>query len=386
MATKDDDTAALLKTTSDKSDPPSGGEAGAQNTSAAGAAPGGARGASSDPKVLTLAGQDPEAAAWAAHNQRRLLMKEKKKNKASVGNFLSNVGEIDADVNYRFTFTVVSSKAKQIVEATCNSGEAVRTGGGALSTKHGPGQLYRCMCEVTSPTKAGTIGSKSVAKLAFHVRSFEDEPPPCATRQDALSNAIVYALDISEKNKDGDSTFQEQLDKYQAALDRLRSTTRGKLRPVKALLLYSSTPDGVLPKSGLESWALQLADFEQERGDTWKFGPVSLTDDDALHQIFAEMTTARLEHSQLAADEPEEPALEEGDEPAFVPSAGGALLRRRDRMASTSSSASEQERPPCFGAEMDGSECSETAMEIHARTFGINVEDFRAQGSDASKE
>lgn len=352
---------------------------------------------SKEPVVQTLSGQNPEAAAWHAHQQRRLLMKERKKNKVGQGNFLSNVGEVDSDVSFRFTFTVVAPEAVQLIEAVCNSAIALKIGGGGpLSKRFGKDAMYRCLCEVSgpaqtpAPSKAAsttqpnmpqTKSAKSMAKLAFHARGFEDDPPPCYTRQDALNNAIVYALDIAATNKDGEPTFPEQLANYHKALSRLRASTKSKLRPVKALLLYSSTSDGAQPKSGLESWALQLADFEQETGDTWKFGPVPLQDEDALHHIFAEMTSTRLAHTQN--EDQQEDMDGEEEPPTFTPSAGDYRPnRRRDGRHSSNSSVSEQERPPCFDAEMSGSECSDSALELHARTFGLDVEDLKHAAKD----
>jgi len=330
--------------------------------------------------MQTLADKDPEAAARHAHLQRKLLKKEQRKGKAKAATFLSNVGETETDVSYRFTFTVVGIDAGTIVDAVCNSTGAMMLGGGPATTKSHKGDLKRCLCRVTPPIVAGQAPpEEELAKLAFNDRGFDDDPPQCETRKEALGSAIVYALDMSRKDDEDKHSFKEQLQMLRDALHRLRTQTRARMRPVKALLLYGSDETAIEPKSGLESWALELADFEHEGGYMWKFGPLNLQDHDLLHATFGEMTSARIQHALTGEDEELEGGVamaedQEGEEReaaevSFTPSAG-LCNTTRDRMSSAGSSFSEQERPPQFEAEMSGSECSETAMELHARTFG----------------
>jgi hypothetical protein len=313
-----------------------------------------------DPPTRTLGSQDPEAAATYMHKHRKIVNTAgKRKDKLDKALFLSNVVENDRDVDYRFEFTVVGLKAERIIEAVCESEAASGLGGIGLDAGNG----YRCLCEV--PGSAGE--APKVAKLAFHVLgSLDKDPLPCVTRQQALSSAIVYALDVGE----GEQSFAEQIEQLRSAKQRLRSATRARLRPVKALLLWSSGQEKI-SQSGLQCWAVQLNDFEVEHGDMWKFGPVLEQDGNSLHEIFGEMTSARISYID-AGDDVED--LDQAEPPAnpedsFRPTAG--LMQRRP--SSAASSISEQECPPQFTAEESGSECNEDSLALHARTFGITL-------------
>lgn len=322
-----------------------------------------------DPLLRTLATQNPDAAmdTTARHvaYQRKF---GKTMDKRSKDVFLSGVGEMEVDIDYRFTITVMGSAAESIIEAVCSS-PAARRFGGMIPKVPGRPNLYSCLCEVSSPDLAESQQPR-MAKLAFHAVGFNGEAPVSKTRQEALSSAIVYALDIH--NKDGEPTFLEQLDALQNAVSRLREQVRAKLRPVKALLLYSSESEGGQRKSQHEPWAAQLADHEHSHGDTWKFGPVALGNDDTLHSVFAEICSARIVHCGDGLPDDKEEVANGGDEEAtFVPSAGMAVWRTAMR-ASEASIRSEQELPPMFEAEESGDECPDDALEKHERVFGLN--------------
>lgn len=330
----------------------------------------------------TLTERNPEYAAKHAAYQDRKTSRMIKKGSATIEplNYLSKLNEVDDDVAYRFSFTVVGRVAQQVVDGVCNSEVAVELGGALslLSNKFG----HRCLCHVKHPNKLAA-GATKLAKLALETRSFEGDVPSYETRQESLAAAIVYVLTI-DTNRDNDSDFKEQLDSFQHALQKLRGSTRAKLRPVKVVLLCCANSEESRPRSTLEHWAVQLADFEQVNGDMWKFGPIGLCDSENLHATLAEITSARIVHMQSPnndsvvtpgedAIDPKELELSEG---GWSPKAG----RWRADMASTAmdadSSCSEQERPPHFEAEMSGSECSETAREFHARVFGVLEEDL----------
>jgi len=138
-----------------------------------------------------------------------------------------------------------------------------------------------------------------------------------------------------------------------------------------------------------ESWAGQLADFEQLHGDMWKFGPIYTEDGDAFHAAFAEMASVRInrvnlsdtpaDSSQLTGrpdDEEVEAMGEDGeDERSLLEQQLVARSARSGRELVRSNSTSSQssegwQRPPIFEAECDGSACSEDALEKHVRIFG----------------
>jgi len=353
---------------------------------------GGSEGAASPPPA-TLADLDPSyAARHAAHQERKASRQAKKQQGPKSMNFLSNLNEVEDDVAYRFNFTVVGAVADQVVDGVVQSSEAVRLGGGVTPSASVRQTLgHRCLCQVTAPGVEQVAGgayarATKVAKLALEARAFGQDVPIYETRQEALSAAIVYVLTIDtcrEGDPAGESDFQDQLEAFRCSVAGLRTNTRARLRPVKVVLLCCSRGSSAVPKSSLEQWAVQLADFEQENGDLWKFGPVSLESGDNLHATLAEMTSARIVHIQSGSDaaKPGEDAVDQqerdeltGGEATWSPSAGQGGRRSDGELSDRDSSVSEQERPPHFVAEASGSECSETAWELHTRIFGIAEE------------
>lgn len=334
--------------------------------------------------VQTLSAQDPQLAArHAAYLARKKSKRESRKNVVDHNNFLSNLQETDADVAYRFNFTVTGFPAGDVVNALVSSDAALGLGGaGPQSGAH------RCFCEVKFPPgqqNQGQGGGRKLSKLALSILNLEEDSEPCETRQEAMGSAIVYCLSIDSKAPNGESNFRQQLDLFEANLARLRARSKARLRPVKAVLLCCEEPEGT--SGALQSWAVQLADFEQNNGDMWKFGPICLRDGDVIHATFAEMTSTRILHTQKDESEEGPPkrrpgedadkdgeALGGGGEVTFRPSAGTHVHTGRRRASTASdagSSCSEQERPPIFETEMSGSECSDGALENHERAFGV---------------
>jgi len=224
----------------------------------------------------------------------------------------------------------------------------------------------------------GTLVRK-VANLSLNSLGFDQDMPTWDTRQEAMGACVVYILWVDGKTRDGESNFDDQLQGFEDSLAHFRSTTKARLRPVKAvLLLYQSSATGK-PRAGLEKWALTLSDFEHANGDLWKFGPLCMEDPEALHATFAEMTSARLKYAQNAPEDPAEepaepvPAGQEQDIYKFKPSAGNHM--RGSAASDAGSSLSEQELPPAFEAEASGSECSESALELHRMVFGLTRDD-----------
>lgn len=332
--------------------------------------------------VKTLSGQDPALAARAAaFLERRNLKKDGGRKKKD---FLSNLEEMDADVTYRFTFNVIGDVSKEVVEAVCASKGASKLGS-SIGTGASAGAAYRCLCEVAPASGPGS-GPRQVAKLALNPLPIGQDAPPCKTRQEGLSTANVYTLSI-DTVRDGDSDFKAQLEELEKSLQRLRANVRARCRPVKALLLCCARPEGLEPRSSLERWAVELADFEQVQGEMWKFGPVCIEHGEDLHATFVEMTSARIVHvrksdaDQAGPGEDPADALQQDDDATrqedVASLLGGTDLfpRSPGGHSETPSTVSERERPPCFEAEMSGSECSETALELHERTFRM-VEDL----------
>lgn len=299
--------------------------------------------------------------AMTAYEKRR--QSRQGKEKKGQEKFLSSALEIDADVSIRFDFTVVGADALRMCQSACASTTAARLE--ARSPTSPTSQRLRCFCEVDT----GKPGDSVVARLAFNVVDFNQELPSCNTRQEAFSSAIVFCLDISLKDSLGEPAFKQQLERLQDTIRMLRETTRRSLRPVKALLLYDSSGNA-RPSSGLEAWALQLADFEQEHGDHWKFGPALVQDADGLHHIFQEITTVRVIKSIGDPEEEriEEEAAHEEGEGVQVP----FLIQSAPlRSPSMSSGISMGHVPPQYSAEMSGSECSESALEMQRRMAGV---------------
>jgi len=324
--------------------------------------------------MLPLADQQPTGPRTLASQESEFVIRRKKPNKAQKSKFLSHVGEIDSDVQYRFNFTVVGDAAGGIVHEVCNSPSALALGGVASVKSTTTDAMHRCMCQ--------PFQDSSVAKLAFTTHPFDDVRIGCNTQQEALSTVVVYAMDVDQRKPDGESTFPEQLQRLHRTVTALRSKVKSQMRPVKALLLCCH---GHTPKTTLESWALDLADYEQAHGSLWKFGPVNAQDANALYAIFTEMTSCRLLHqtSSPAAGFSEEgeddgPVNENSCEMAFVPSAGAVEARPKSPCLS---SASEQEHPPRFTAESCGSECSDNTLEVHAKTFGLSIRDVMKEAN-----
>jgi len=321
------------------------------------------------------------AARMSAYQRRSAKLKEKRKAKApSSEHFLSNLQEIEADVDYRFNFNIVGNSSTDVVNSALAAPEARRlTGSGPTPSSAGG---YRCLCEVMVPIptdkEKGDKGvmARKVANLSMRALRFDDDIPLYETRQESMSAAIVYVLWIDGQNPEGACNFQDQLQGMTSAIDNYRSRSKARKRPVKAVLLLFERRESGAPKSGLETWALNLTDWEHRHGDLWKFGPLCMEDLDSLHGTFAEMTSSRLKHAQNDKEE-DLPPDDGKDDFTFKPSAGQFAARAGPggSRSDAGSSCSEQELPPAFEAEASGSECSESAMELHRAVFGLTKDE-----------
>mmetsp|Transcript_67326 Transcript_67326/g.197663 ORF Transcript_67326/g.197663 Transcript_67326/m.197663 type:complete len:456 (-) Transcript_67326:36-1403(-) len=270
------------------------------------------------------------------YEQRRREKREakKKKNMTGLGQFLSNVPEVNSDVQYRFNFIVSGTGAwgNQVAEATCNSQAAKSLPDTVNDMEEGAeneeGELtigasnfnralspvaegsmaappdysfidvdgtrrqrtaapvarkdLRCLCSVTDK------GKPALAKFAFRTVSLPGQfIPPCANRLETLNTAIVFVL-IVDKDM---ASFKQQLSQLAESVEELRQKSKPRVRPVRAALLcYEKEPE----TGAKELWPQVLADFEQANGDVWTFGPVRMSDGNGLHAAFEEIACERI--------------------------------------------------------------------------------------------
>lgn len=355
--------------------------------------------AASVPGMKTLSASDPDLASRRIAYQQRRENRKEARRQGAIDNtgFLSNVPEVEDDVPFRFNFVVIGGMAHHVVQATCSSASASSTSSkkqlNSASRNRSPRgssqtvQALRCLCFVTDPMIGKTNSERQkLAKLVFQPVAFGQPIVKVTSRLDALSTAMVFVLAINHPSGDRLS-LEEQLAKLAGVLEQSRAETKAKLRPVRAVILCSFQD----PNMGHadESWAGQLADFEQLHGDMWKFGPIYTEDGDAFHAAFAEMASVRInrvnlsdtpaDSSQLTGrpdDEEVEAMGEDGeDERSLLEQQLVARSARSGRELVRSNSTSSQgsegwQRPPIFEAECDGSACSEDALEKHVRIFG----------------
>lgn len=346
----------------------------------------------------TLSGADPTV---SAKHQFYLDRKAQKKNKEGTkfgkdkDKFLSGLPEVEADVRYRFTFMVVGSDALDVVHAACNSQEANKlpraavdgteedldtlSPGDSVAARAGRSQRppsYRCLCKVTCPVldkdKSSYSGNPLLAKLVFQSLGIDQDIPRCSTHYEALTTVIAFTINVGVDMKQ----LKAQLQALSEKVDSMRSQTRSRLRPVRAVIL--TMPRGENEAALNEEWANVLFEHEQASGGFWKFGPLDLSDPDSFHATFTEMCSQRIAHNQTGGQELNEPgdderAQEERETEALLKEGGLAQGNMGvTRHGSDSSTCSEGfQRPPIFEAEVDGSECSDGAVELHARVFGV---------------
>eukprot|EP00927_Polykrikos_kofoidii_P031503 TRINITY_DN27073_c0_g1_i1.p1 TRINITY_DN27073_c0_g1~~TRINITY_DN27073_c0_g1_i1.p1 ORF type:complete len:413 (+),score=73.18 TRINITY_DN27073_c0_g1_i1:257-1495(+) len=232
----------------------------------------------------------------------------KRQRKAAGGGvsrqeFLSNVPEIDADIEYRYSFHVVADDCQQAVAACCES-EAAKFFSGIKDTRADVASSKdasepsvpnvnlgsnRCITVVPHPPKPGVKAKH--AKLAFHTQTFAQDMPKLRTRFEALGTTVVFLLVVDAESVGGE-TFEKQLWKYQTAVFGMQERPR-KLRPSRAMILAYA---GV-PREEAE-WNNHIERLELVDGPVWRFGPVACSDGNALYEIFAKIASARLLRTQ----------------------------------------------------------------------------------------
>mmetsp|Transcript_40999 Transcript_40999/g.112772 ORF Transcript_40999/g.112772 Transcript_40999/m.112772 type:complete len:489 (+) Transcript_40999:67-1533(+) len=266
--------------------------------------------------------------------QKRKLQKPSQPRKMSSSTvdthgFLSNLPEVQADVAFRLSFTVMGVVAVRVVKAAC-SDDVARSMNvpSSPSTNVGP-QDYRSLCRVPFlPACGNTLGgvdrnansseAPQLAKLMFTPMGFTLDIPACRTRFEALSSVLVYVLCI-----DGPTDFAQQLRCYEDVVTEMHHRHK-PLRQARFVLLVRTcgTPldaevaqerHSADEESGLaqqpeaqtcKTWYDRLAEFELVEENLVKYGPVDLQDASGIHAVFATIASLRITRSgQSGGDE-----------------------------------------------------------------------------------
>jgi len=271
--------------------------------------------------------------------QRRAIMRSRSSfPKGDKSRFLSGLPEVEADIAFRFTFVVVGGAATNAVSAACQS-KAARSSPG--------GETYRCLCSVgtdrTGEQNWGGPSSEqesSLARLAFYPVGPGESVPPCASRLEASSTVVVFALLLDAC---GDTDFLEmQLWSSAQQVERSQQEACSPHRPHWAVMLCYE--DGAKSDWADGRWMETLALFEKQYGRLWTFGPMSLADADGLHGTFAEMASTRILRGKTK---------------------GGQGQGQEDDIDTASEASLGYQQPPVFEAESSSDEmpdCKSMAM------------------------
>lgn len=304
--------------------------------------------------------QDAKASYEQRKRDRRSRREKASSSRRSPGSlmdkdgFLSHVPEFEADVQYRFSFSLIGILAEHVAEGACRSTAALRLPFASEQCKSPGSELpqhsqletfalpdeieeleepdawmsvsrsrsmnkhkedYRCLCPVPFPWGRCSASDRlKLAKLVFRLRTSTADIATCECRSEASCSAVVFLLSVDVDPE----ALSQQLEALQCAMHDLRSRHRAGLRPKRAVLLCQEAPalnpcaeaeggleEVTLPVGG-ETWEEPLAEFERRHGALWRFGPVALRDGDGLHAAFAKIASdriARAEHSDLDSDE-----------------------------------------------------------------------------------
>eukprot|EP00928_Gymnodinium_smaydae_P048469 TRINITY_DN32400_c0_g1_i1.p1 TRINITY_DN32400_c0_g1~~TRINITY_DN32400_c0_g1_i1.p1 ORF type:complete len:499 (-),score=131.20 TRINITY_DN32400_c0_g1_i1:19-1515(-) len=272
------------------------------------------------------------AEAYYERKRERKRMREAAHGQMSVLNtagYLSNVPEVDRDIEYRFAFLLSGVVADLVIRQICNSESAAAVGAlsssGALrrgfsespSARRG-GKRDGCLCTVPFQDAAAIVASSSstaapategegelsatprkaqtkvkLAKLMFSCAKNATEVPHCKTRFEALSSAFIYTLLLNPG--DDEEMLVEQLGNFDIAVDGLRGPKR-HLRTTRAVLLLTrgepaSSGDG-------RDWKTLLDEFELVHDGLWKLGPIRVEDSEGLYKALAGVASSRLLRAQ----------------------------------------------------------------------------------------
>lgn len=296
-----------------------------------------------------------------AYLERKKNRKRGKSKALGKNEYLSNVPEVEADIEYRYVFQVLGVMAEQVVEAVCSSSSATRLsmltnaapqlattttmteetlpplsvhaeeGGTSDSECSDVGDMRSPCVRATSCDSDGSMerlgylsarscrsrsqarihrclcnvelplsltGRQKLAKLAFKAVPLDRRVPTCNSRTEALATAVVFVLVVDAQGED--DSFEDQLLHYEKAVYDMRGHPR-RLRPARTLLLLQSQDgDGasVDGTGGRGNWKVLLEQFEEVDGPFWKLGPIRLSDSDELHSCFSAVASSRIVRSQ----------------------------------------------------------------------------------------
>jgi len=311
-------------------------------------------------KFRVLADESPEAAE-AYERQRfdeqRRKQKEARKRARMTNlnhgspedNFLSKIQEVEADVQYRYSFKVLGIHAKQILTEVVGSpaAQALQQGGQGASnasvqsnpnsdgegedakdvqgisprnsqgeetgspTMHGAKQAdkFRCLTSV-----AGKGDKLKLAKLVFTPAGLPDSLPVCDSRLDAANTTVLFVFTLDPVGKE--APFNAQV---QAAVDTVVDAgyIQPHLRPSFAILFLwaqeaSKRPADVAAMQ--EELATRVASLDELLGDVERYGPMILQDANRLYSVFGHITGQRLVEGELMSSEDVCEDIEEADE------------------------------------------------------------------------
>lgn len=254
--------------------------------------------------------------------QRKQARQQRRKQKSTGGTvqFLSNVPEVEADVQYRFNFVVIGPDAAVVTNNACGCKESRSVGtvdaaedlglgnqnvhGESVKASHSH-PTDRCLCPVPYPWgRSHSSDRLKLAKIGFAPRKFFETLPECRSRLESLNTAMIFVLTVDAEG--AENSFASQLENVTLIVQQLKLCTRTYLRPVRAILLVRRADLNVIPggiKGGPEPWVAVLEEFERTSKAQWKFGPISIHDDDGIYAIFAKIASQRIYQNQSSKED-----------------------------------------------------------------------------------
>mmetsp|Transcript_6490 Transcript_6490/g.15820 ORF Transcript_6490/g.15820 Transcript_6490/m.15820 type:complete len:398 (-) Transcript_6490:40-1233(-) len=254
----------------------------------------------------------------AAYMERKKKAKERRAQRAAVRSngstlhtrgFLSNLPEVHANISYRFALTVVGDAAEQISISVCSNQMAEKMNIPGAECEPNSPEAYRCHAPIPFPPNAApshlggvpnperfTSDVPMLARLIFTPLPLKTEIPVYRTRFEALSSALVFLLVINPRPNE--NNFHRQILSYERAVAELHFHSK-PLRPARAVILGKWPSDesaeaDAAADSTHPPWEMQLRDLELVEENLWKFGPIDLTDTEAMHATFATIASARI--------------------------------------------------------------------------------------------
>jgi len=310
-------------------------------------------------KLRVLADESPEAAEAFQRqkfDEQRRRKKEARKRARMTNlnqgspedNFLSKIQEVEADVQYRYSFKVLGLHARQILTAVVGSpaaqalqqgpafedavtslaslesnpnsegdaeeGASPRNSQGEENgspTMHGARQAekFRCLTSV-----AGKGDKLKLAKLVFTPAGLPDSLPVCDSRLDAANTTVLFVFTVDPGPQEAPFDAQVQL-----AVDTVVDAgyIQPHLRPSFAVLFLwaqevTRRPSDVAMMQ--DELSRRIASLEELIGDVERFGPTGVQDANRLYSVFGQITATRLVEAELMSSEDVCEDIEEADE------------------------------------------------------------------------